>query len=158
MTGRYFEDFSAGEVVDLGTVRVTRDEIIAFARQYDPQPFHVDPDAAATHATFGGLIASGWQTAGLYMRLFVESVLGQTESLGSPGVDTLRWLLPVRPGDVLRGRYTVLSTRLSESRPDRGIVRSRAEMLNQHGELVMRFEATNFLGRRPAESGSPEGG
>ncbi|HET6319541.1 MAG TPA: MaoC/PaaZ C-terminal domain-containing protein, partial [Chloroflexota bacterium] len=99
---------------------------------------------------YGGLIASGWHTAGAYMRLLVSGLIGGPESLGSPGLDNLRWLKPVRPGDVLSGRFTVIETRVSESRPDRGIVRSRGEMLNQRGEVVMSVEAVNFFARGPA--------
>jgi acyl dehydratase len=148
MAQRYFEDFFEGLTVDLGNVEFTAEGIIAFARAYDPQPMHTDPEAAR-ESIYGGLIASGWHTAGAYMRLLVDSVIGQTESLGSPGIDNLRWLKPVRPGDTLRGRFTVLEAKLSRSRPDRGIVRSRGELLNQDNEVVMQLEAANFFGRRP---------
>src|SRR5229473_4488852 len=145
---RYFEDFAEGESVDLGAFTYTESEIIEFARQYDPQPMHTDPEAAR-ESIYGGLIASGWHTAGAYMRLLVDSVIGQSDSLGSPGIDSLRWLKPVRPGDTLRGSFTVLEAKGSRSRPDRGIVRSRGEMLNQDNEVVMQLEAANFFGRRP---------
>ena len=147
MAERYFEDFTVGEIVELGSVQISPTEIIAFAEQFDPQPLHVDP-ARAEESVFGGLIASGWHTAGLYMRLFAEGVLNRVPSFGSPGIDQLRWLRPVRPGDTLRARFTVLEARPSRSRPDRGIVRSRGEMINQHGEVAMSLEATNFIGRR----------
>jgi acyl dehydratase len=98
------------------------------------------------------LIASGWHTAGAYMRLLVDSVIGQSDSLGSPGIDSLRWLKPVRPGDTLRGSFTVLEAKESRSRPDMGIVRSRGEMLNQDNEVVMQVEAVNVFGRRPASA------
>ncbi len=146
---RYFEDLSAGQTVELGSYEFTADNIVEFAREYDPQPMHTDPERARL-SIYGGLIASGWHTAGAYMRLLVKGLIGETESLGSPGLDNLRWLKPVRPGDVLSGRFTVLETRASESRPDRGIVRSRGEMLNQHGDVVMSVEAVNFFARRPA--------
>jgi acyl dehydratase len=143
----YFEDFSAGQTFQLGAHEFTADNIVAFAREYDPQPMHVDPERARL-GPYGGLIASGWHTAGVYMRLLVDGLIGKTESLGSPGLDSLRWLRPVRPGDVLSARITILETRASESRPERGIVRSRGEMVNQDGEIVMSVEAVNFYGRR----------
>jgi acyl dehydratase len=143
----YFEDFPEGLAVDLGEVAFTEAEIIDFARQFDPQPMHTDPQAAAS-SIYGGLIASGWHTVGAYMRLLVDSVVGHSASVGSPGIDNLRWLRPVRPGDTLRGHFTVIEARPSNSRPDWGIVRSRGEMTNQHGEVVMRLEAANFFTRR----------
>jgi acyl dehydratase len=151
MARRYFEDFFEGLTVDLGNVEFTAAGIIEFARAYDPQPMHTSPDAARD-SIYGGLIASGWHTAGAYMRLLVDSVIGQSDSLGSPGIDSLRWLKPVRPGDTLRGSFTVLEAKESRSRPDRGIVRSRGEMLNQDNEVVMQVEAVNFFGRRPASA------
>jgi acyl dehydratase len=150
MARRYFEDFFEGLTVDLGIVEFTAQGIINFAREYDPQPMHTDPELARG-SIYGGLIASGWQTAGTYMRMLVDSVIGQSESLGSPGVDHLRWLKPVRPGDTLHGRFTVVEAKLSRSRPDRGIVRSRGEMVNQDNEVVMQVEAVNFFGRRPLD-------
>ncbi|GAC1323397.1 MAG: MaoC family dehydratase [Chloroflexota bacterium] len=144
---RYYEDFSVGEIVDLGEVSLTADDIIEFATRYDPQPMHVDPAAGAT-SIYGSLIASGWQTAACYMRLVVDRVLADTASIGSPGIDSLRWLKPVKPGDVLSGRFTVLETKTSRSRPDWGIVRSRGEMLNQNDDVVMQVEAANFFTRR----------
>ena len=145
---RYFEDFVEGETVDLGTFSYSEEEIIGFAKQYDPQPMHVDPEAAR-QSIYGGLIASGWQTATSYMRHLVDRVMLNSTSLGSPGVDTLRWLKPVRPGDTLRARFIILESRPSNSRPDWGIVRSRGEVLNQKDEVVMQLEAVNFFGRRP---------
>jgi acyl dehydratase len=111
---------------------------------------HTDPEHAR-ESIYGGLIASGWHTAVSYMRLLVDYMMADAESIGSPGIDNLRWLKPVRPGDTLQGRFTVLEAKLSRSRPDWGIVRSRGEMLNQHGEVVMQIEAVNFFGRRPTE-------
>jgi len=151
MGHRYFEDFLelvGGPPVELGSHAFTSDSIVEFARAYDPQLMHTDPDRARV-SIYGGLIASGWHTAAVYMRLLVDSVIGGSESLGSPGIENLRWLRPVRPGDTLAARFTVLEARLSGSRPDRGIVRSRGEMVNQSGELVMQLEAVNFFGRRP---------
>jgi acyl dehydratase len=151
MAIRYFEDFVEGLTVEIGSHEFTAEAIIQFARAYDPQPMHVDPEQART-SIYGGLIASGWHTASTYMRLLVESVIGRAESIGSPGLDNLRWLKPVRPGDTLRGRFIVIDAKLSRSRPDWGIVRSRGEMLNQNDELVMQLEAVNFFGRRPTTS------
>jgi acyl dehydratase len=145
---RYFEDFQVGETLELGSVTVTEESIIAFAREFDPQPFHTDPVLAARSA-FGGLVASGWHTAGLFMRLLVDGLLIHTDSMGSPGVDELRWRVPVRPGDTLQGRLEVLACNESQSRPDRGIVRSRGEMINQRGEVVMHWIGVTMIGRRP---------
>jgi acyl dehydratase len=151
MARRYFEDFPVGLTVDLGSHEFTAEDIIAFARQYDPQTMHTDPEQARS-SIYGGLIASGWHTVVAYMRLLVDAVMGDSESLGSPGVENLRWLKPVRPGDTLRARFTVLEANESRSRPDRGIVRSRGEMLNQRDEVVMQVDAVNFFGRRsPAD-------
>jgi acyl dehydratase len=146
----YFEDFEPGQVLELGSRVVTEDEIVAFAREYDPQPFHVDPDAAAA-SVFGGLIASGWHTNAMWMRLYVDSLLGRAASMGSPGVEELRWLAPVRPGDTLSGRLTVLEATPSERRPDRGTIRSRGEMVNQDGVVVMTMVARGHFGRRLSE-------
>ena len=148
MSYQYFEDFVEGEVVDLGTFSLNADEIVEFARKYDPQPMHTDAEAAKA-SVYGGLIASGWHTAVSYMRLVVDHVLQGSVSFGSPGLDNLRWLKPVRPGDTLRGRFRIVETRPSNSRPDWGIVRSRGELVNQDGEVVMTAEAVNFFGRRP---------
>jgi acyl dehydratase len=145
---RYFEDFHVGEVIDVGSVSVSQAEIIAFAEQYDPQPMHIDRDAAS-FTIYGGLIASGWHTVTLFMRLLVDSVVAKTSSLGSPGVEELRWPLPVRPGDTLHGSMEILETRVSNSRPTMGIVRWRGTVRNQDGKLVMSLIGTNFFGRRP---------
>lgn len=145
---RYFEDFVVGEVNELGTRGLSQEQIVAFAREYDPQSFHVDPDAAKA-SIYGGLIASGWQTVAVFMSLLVNGLLKDTASLGSPGVDGVQWLKPVRPGDRLSARLRVLEATPSKSRPDRGIVKSQGEMTNQAGELVMTIRATNFFGRRP---------
>jgi acyl dehydratase len=145
---RYFEDFRAGEAVELGSFTFSERDIVEFARQYDPQPMHADP-AAARNSIYDGLIASGWQTVTSYMRALVDEIMRDSDSLGSPGIDHLRWLKPVRPGDTLRARFTVLEARPSNSRPDWGIVRSRGEVLNQNDEVVMDLEAVNFFGRRP---------
>jgi acyl dehydratase len=146
---RYFEDFTPGQTIELGRRSITRDEIIAFAREFDPQPFHLDEEAAKT-TIYGGLIASGWHTAAISMRLLYDGLVKDTVSLGSPGVDELRWVKPVRPGDTLSGRLTVLECVPSRSKPDRGIVRSTIEMLNQHGEVVVTSKGMSLFGRRPA--------
>jgi acyl dehydratase len=145
---RYWEDFVVGETVELGTYEVTRDEILEFARRYDPQPFHVDEEAAAA-GPFGGLAASGWHTAAMFMRLFVDGIFQHSASMGSPGVEELRWTAPVRPGDVLTGRVRVVGTYPSERRPDRGTVITESEVLNQDGVVVMTMRARGFFRRRP---------
>ena len=149
MPDRYFEDFRAGEVIELGRHEVSEEEIVGFARQWDPQPFHVDPEAAR-QSVFGGLIASGWHTGAMWMRLYVGAMLDTAASQGSPGVEDLRWLAPVRPGDTLSGRLTVLDVRPSERRLDRGTVRIRGEMVNQDGVTVMTMVSRGHFGRRPA--------
>jgi acyl dehydratase len=141
---RYFEDYVAGSVHTFGPIRVEQEEIIDFARRFDPQPMHLDPEAAEK-SSFGGLIASGWHTACLMMRLFVEHFLSSVASLGSPGVDELRWIRPVRPGDDLSIRVKVLETRRSRSKPDRGILRSFVEVLNQNQEVVATMKGLNLL-------------
>jgi acyl dehydratase len=146
---RSFDDLHAGDRVELGTVTVTEAEILEFARAYDPQPFHVDADAAA-RSPYGGLIASGWHTGSLFMRLLATAFLNDTDSLGSPGMEELRWPAPVRPGDTLRGELEILETRPSASRPEVGIVRSRGTLTNADGVTVLSLVATNFLGRSSA--------
>jgi acyl dehydratase len=145
----WWEDFAVGETLEMGSHRFTEEEIIGFARQFDPQPFHTDPQAAARSA-FGGLVASGWHTCAIGMRLMVERTLERTASLGSPGVENIRWLKPVRPGDTLGYRRTVLDKRPSASRPEVGLVRHRWEALNQRGELVLTMEGWGMFGRKPA--------
>ncbi len=148
MPEHYFEDFAPGQVYELGSTTVTEEEIVAFARRWDPQPFHVDPEAAAA-SVFGGLIASGWHTGAMWMRLYVDSLLDGAASMGSPGIEELRWLAPVRPGDTLHARLTVVEATPSERRPDRGTIRSRAEMVNQEGVTVMAMVARGHFARRP---------
>ncbi len=146
----YFEDFQAGQVFDLGTTTLTEEEIIAFAAQYDPQPFHLSPKRAKA-SPFGGIIASGMQTLAIFMRLFVDHILNQTISLASPGIDEIRWRKPVRPGEMLRARSTVIECVPSRSRPEMGIVRFQHEMTDAAGEVVMTLTSTQFLGRKPTE-------
>ena len=143
----YWEDFKAGETFPMGERRIEKDEVTAFARDFDPQPFHID-EAAARQSMYGGLIASGWHTVALVMRMMCDSYLNQSASLGSPGVDNVRWLKPVRPGDTIRAQRTVVEARASQSRPDMGLVKSRWEVFNQHGELVMTMEGYGMFQRR----------
>jgi len=145
MPQRFFEDFAAGDVYPLPSRAITEAEVIAFAQEFDPRPFHVD---AAVPVEIGSLIASGWQICAEFMRMFCDGLLLDSSSLGSPGVDTLKWQQPVRPGDVLSGRTTVLETRTSRSRPDVGILRLRQEMFNQSGERVMWMEHPLLFRRR----------
>lgn len=144
---RYFEDYIAGSVHEFGCIMIEEDEIIAFADRFDPQVFHTNPDAAKD-TVYGGLIASGWHTAALMMRLCVDHYLSHVASLGSPGVEELRWLKPVCPGDEISIRVTVLATKRSRSKPDRGIIRSLIEVINQNREVVMDVKAVNFLSCR----------
>ncbi len=155
---RYFEDYVDGAVFDCGQIHVEQSEIIAFAKRYDPQAFHTDPEAAA-HSIYRGLIASGWHTAALMMRLLVAKYLSGVASLGSPGIDELRWIAPVRPADTLSVRVTVLEARRSRSKPDRGVVRSLVEVSNQRGEPVMSLKAINLLlcRERPAATTGARG-
>jgi acyl dehydratase len=141
---RSFEDYEEGTVYEFGAVTVDEADIIRFAREFDPQPFHTDPDAA-DQWHFGGLIASGWHTSSLAMRLLVDHFLPITASLGSPGVDELRWPRPLLPGDVLSLRVTILEARRSTSKPDRGFMRTHIEVLNQRREVVMSMKAMNLL-------------
>ena len=151
---RYLEDFVPGEVREYGPVPVSEAEILEFARKYDPQPIHVDPEWART-GPFGGLIASGWHTTALTMRLLVDNYLPAAASLASPGIDELRWARPVRPGDALSVRVTVLEVRPSRSKPDRGLLRSRIEVLDRDGAIVMTLVALNMLRRRPTPRAGP---
>jgi acyl dehydratase len=146
----YFEDYEEGAVYGYATV--AEEEILAFARRFDPQPFHADAQLAAA-GPFGGLIASGWHTAGIFMRLFADHYLSRVASLGSPGNDELRWPVPVRPGDRLRLRTTVMETRRSRSKSDRGVVRTRAELLNQDSRNALSLVTVNLLQLREPEAG-----
>ena len=152
MITRYWEDFKVGEVEQIGGKRVDKEEAIAFAKQYDPQPFHVD-EAAAKQSMYGGLIASGWHTCAMVMRMMCDAYLSQSASVGSPGIDNLRWLKPVRPGDTLSARRTTLETRTSKSKPDIGIVNNLWEVFNQNGEMVMSMQGYGMFRRR--NPGSP---
>jgi acyl dehydratase len=135
---RYFEDYPVGEVCEYGDHEVTETEIVEFASRYDPQAFHIDAQAAA-RSIYGGLISSGWMTGSLMMRMMVENFISPLAAMGSPGIDEVRWHLPVRPGDRLRLRSTIVEKRRSASKPDRGIIRARQEAVNQSGQTVMSF-------------------
>ncbi|SVB68845.1 uncharacterized protein METZ01_LOCUS221699 [marine metagenome] len=143
----YFEDFQVGQVYELGSYTVSEEQILTFAREFDPQPFHVDSVLAA-ESIYGGIIASGLHTASIFMRLLCDGLLCRSASMGSPGQDELRWLRPVRPGDTLTARGTVEELIPSKSKPDRGLVRKSYEVLNQHGEKVMTMRGLGMFGRR----------
>lgn len=147
---RYLEDYAPGAVYEYGYLTVTEDEILQFARKFDPQYFHVDPQRAE-RSPFGGIIASGWHTCAMCMRLFVDHYISHVASMTSPGVDEVRWPRPVRPGDTLRLRATVDEARPSRSKPDRGILNTTLELLNQEDDVVMSCAAMNMMLRRHAE-------
>jgi acyl dehydratase len=146
---RYWEDYEVGATYELGSRSVSEEEIISFARQFDPQPFHVDP-AAARQSMFGGLIASGWHTCSIIMRLMVDNYLHPETSLGSPGLDEVRWLKPVRPGDTLVGKMRIIDKRESRSKPAIGLVLNEASLQNQQADVVATVRATQLVRRRPA--------
>jgi len=148
----YFEDYAPGASYECGSVSFDQVSIVTFAKEFDPQPFHVDPVAAAA-GPYGGLIASGWHTASAVMRVLVENYLSAESSLGSPGVDEIRWPQPVRPGDTLRVRATVTEARRSLSKPDRGIVKTLIEAVNAEGQAAFQAIAINFVLVRPAPGG-----
>lgn len=143
----FFEDFFDGQEITLGSVTADRDEILDFARRYDPQSFHVDEEAAA-RSIYGGIIASGWHTGAMMMRLLCDGLFLRAASMGSPGLDQLRWIRPVRPGDTLTLTGRVLSAKTSRSKPDRGSVDISYKVHNQHGDLAMTFQAVTIFGRR----------
>ncbi len=144
----YLEDFRTGHTYDLGTFSLSQDEIIEFATRFDPQPFHIDP-AAAARSQYGGIIASGWHTASAAMRLMVDNLIPLESSLGSPGIDRLRWPAPVRPDVTYDVRYTVNSVTESKSKPDRGAVNSTTDVVDPDGNLVMSFTGVGFYRKRP---------
>ena len=148
MRPQWFEDYTEGRVLEIGHAVVDRDELLEFAHRYDPQPFHTDPEAAA-RSVFGGLITSGFHTCALMMRMLADHYLDPVSSLGSPGVDELRWPRPVRPGDRLRLKVTIVEARPSRGKPDRGMVTSRMVVLNQDDAEVMTLTAMNLVLRRP---------
>ena len=143
-----WEDLQVGQVRQLGQIKPTREDIIAFAKQFDPQPFHLD-DEAAKASVFGALCASGWHTCALAMRLMVTEFLCHTSSMGSPGLENIKWLKPVFPDDELRLQTTVLETKPMGKRPDIGMTRNLWEMFNQHGDKVLHMEGWGMFRRRP---------
>jgi acyl dehydratase len=145
---RWFEDYRAGEVFEFGEYLITEQEIVEFARRYDPQAFHLDA-AAAAQSHFGGLVASGWMTGSVLMRMMCDHFISPQASMGSPGLEKLRWLKPVRPGDRLRARVTVIEARVSRSKPDRGSMLVRQEAINQNDEVAMSIEGWAMLRCRP---------
>lgn len=157
VTHRYFEDYVPGAVCVYGDIAMTEAEILEFAQRYDPQPIHADAKAAAG-GPFGGLIASGWHTTACVMLVLVERYLSHVAAIVSPGIDELRWPAPVRPGDVLHVRVTVESASASRSKPDRGLVRSFIEALNQRDEVVLSMKAMNIIRRRERRAGAPAEG
>lgn len=149
----WWEDFPAGSVREFGAKQVTRDAVIAFAAEFDPQPFHLD-DEAAEASLFGRLSASGWHTCAMTMRMICDDHLLDAASLGSPGIDSLRWTRPVYPGDTLSVRLEVLEARPMGSRPEVGLIRQRWQVLNQDREVVMTMEGWGMLRRRPQGEGA----
>lgn len=145
----YFEDFVVGSTISIGSHHFTEEEILAFAKQFDPQPFHIDPDAAK-RSIFGGIIASGWHTCSVMMRLLVDGLVADAASLGSPGVDEVRWVKPVRAGDTISVTLTVFDAKASTSKNDRGVIWIDWRAVNQHGELVATIKSMGMFGRRPA--------
>jgi acyl dehydratase len=145
----HWEDIPEGLCLTFGPKRVERDEVIRFATDFDPQPFHLD-EAAGKASLFGGLAASGWHTAGMVMRLMCDGFLLKSSSLGSPGLDSLKWLKPVLAGDEIRARMTVLGKRPMKSKPHVGLLQTRWEALNQRDEVVMVIESWAMFGRRAA--------
>jgi acyl dehydratase len=150
----YFEDFKPGTVREYGPRLVTREEIVAFAAEFDPQPMHLD-ETAASATMLGGLAASGWHTCCLMMRMLADNVVVNSSSMGAPGVDEVRWLKPLRPGTRIRLRFAVLDTRVSKSRPDTGFVKTRCEVIDEEGEPLMTLETSLMFGlRQPAVAAS----
>jgi len=147
----WWEDLDVGQVIDLGSLSPTAEEIVTFATQFDPQPFHLSEEGGKA-SVFGGLCASGWHTCSLAMRLMVTNFLHQTSSLGSPGLENIRWLKPVFPNDTLSLRQTVLEKRPMSKRPDVGLLRTQWEMSNQHGEHVLRMEGYGMFRRRSPQT------
>jgi len=147
MAKRFFEDFRVGDRFAAGSILVSEETIIAFAREFDPQPFHLDPEAART-SLFGELVASGWHTAAMTMRLFATSEIGIVNGIVGGGVEQLSWPKPVRPGDRLTVRSEIVETRPSRSRPDRGMLKVRVDTLNQDGEIVQTFVGNLIAMRR----------
>jgi acyl dehydratase len=148
MPRRYYEDFIEGSVATFGPRVVTREEIVAFAAEFDPQPLHLD-EAAARDSLLGGLSASGWHACAIMMRFLADNVLAGSSSMGSPGIDEMHWRKPLRPGDRISYRRTVLEKRVSNSRPEMGLIRFRHELVNEAGETVLESLNTILFGRAP---------
>jgi acyl dehydratase len=146
---RYWEDFSPGQIADCGSRLVTREEIIAFAAEYDPQPMHLD-EQAARGTLLGGLVASGWHSCCILMRMLSDDFIGQADFLGAPGVEEVKWLAPVRPGERIAARATVLETRPSRSRSDMGFVKFRFELIDAAGKPLLALIVSPMFGRRAA--------
>jgi acyl dehydratase len=146
---RWFDDYAAGEEFEFGDYLVTEEEIIDFARRYDPQPFHLDREAAVL-SHFGGLVGSGWMTCSILMRILCDHFIPFKSSMGSPGVDEVRWLAPVRPGDRLRARTRIVEVRASQSKPDRGVIFGEHELVNQDGVVVLRERGRGMYKKRGA--------
>ena len=146
----YWEDFPAGSTREFGGITLSKEDIVRFAREFDPQPFHIDEEAARRSA-FGGLIASGWHTCSLAMRMMCDAYLLEAASLGSPGLDGIKWLVPVRTGDTLRVRFTVLEARPLESNPNAGLLRTQWDILNQKDECVAKMDGYGIFRRRPVK-------
>lgn len=147
----HLEDFQPGQTFDLGSIEVTHDQVVDFAKQFDPQPFHIDIDAGG-QSIFGGLIASGWHTCSLMMRLVVDNLFSRTATLGSPGVNQIRWMLPVRPGDTLTASTRVLAVTSSVSKPDRGTVEFHYEVRNQSDQQVLAMQGISMFRRREGQA------
>ena len=147
MSLMYLEDFQPGQTFDLGSIEVTHEQVVDFAKQFDPQPFHLDIDAGG-QSIFGGLIASGWHTCSLMMRLVVDNLFSRTATLGSPGVNQIRWILPVRPGDTLTASTRVLAVTSSVSKPDRGTIEFHYDVRNQNNEAVLAMQGISMFRRR----------
>jgi acyl dehydratase len=147
----HWEDFSPGQVTECGSRLITRAEIVAFAAEYDPQPVHLD-EAAARATLFGGLVASGWHSCCVLMRMLNDGLLGETSCMGAPGVEEVQWLAPIRPGERIKARATVLETRSSRSRPDLGFVKFRWELINTADQSVMTMIVSEMFGRRAANA------
>lgn len=151
MHTKYLEDFEPGQIFRTRGMSMDESEIMDFARKYDPQPIHTDREAAA-EGPFGGLIASGWHTGSMVFRLWVDLGFMEKSSLGGPGIENLRWLLPVRPGDTLHTEVEIIEARPSKSKPDRGILRYITRGINQRGETVITMNSASFLKRRPEKA------
>lgn len=148
MTKKYFEDFKVDDTEAFGCYETSEADIIEFATEFDPQPFHIDPDAAKDHF-FGGIIASGWHTGSMLMRMIVDNQILNSSSMGSPGIDELRWIQPVRPKETLKARSEVLLSTPHKYKDDRGFVKFKHTILNQNNEIKMTMISTILFGKRP---------